>query len=528
MIRGGGAIAGGSALTVEAGLRALRAGGNAVDAAVASSLMAMVAEPLLTGPGGAGIALVRMGGRVRTFDMFANIPGIADPEATAPLMQPVEVKLGTRRYRVGPAAVAVPGLLPGLARMHRRHGSLPLRLLVEPAALTARAGFQVDEGFEQVARLLWPILSRSLPAASLFGREGRALRRGERFSCPALGETLERFAIEGEELFRSGELGRAIAESLADGSRFSVKDLQHYEASERSALEYRYRDASVWVPGPPSASGLLVLQALRSLEDHGRMPAPRSAAQVRFFAHALARIDRVRSGSLRQHLFTPGWVEGFLAALAPDEVGEESAFGAPSTNGGLARPGHTTHISTVDGAGNAVSITSSLGETAGVMVEKHGILLNNFLGEPEVNPPGSQRAAGERLMTMAAPTLLKLGDRLHALGTGGSNRIPSVLLHGLVYLTDHGLSPVQAVLAPRCHFEAGVLQVESADRPAGALEALAVSHPGLARFDKPNMFFGGLHIAAVDPQGFSGAGDPRRAGAFGVAEAGGPAPTIVP
>ena len=275
-------------------------------------------------------------------------------------------------------------------------------------------------------------------------------------------------------------------------------------------MGYRYRDATVWLPPPPSLAGLLVTQALRALEDHGPMPSFASVRQLRFLCHALDRIDHTRRGPLRQRLFDPAFSDGFLAAVAPMEMGEEAAHGRDPR-----RPGNTTHISVVDADGNAVSITTSLGETAGVVAGTTGVVLNNLLGEADVNPPDVTLEAGGRLMTMCCPTLLDLGEGVYAMGSGGSSRIRSAILHGVVYLTDHGLSPDETVRAPRVHVEDGVAHVEADGRPTGTVQALRASPWKVQRFVGANMFFGGLHIAGRDRHGFSGAGDPRRSGAYG-------------
>ncbi len=511
-----GAVAGGSPLTVEAGLEALRAGGNAVDAAVAASLMACVAEPLLTGLGGAGLATIRMNGRVEVLDLFADVPGLSMPAAETRPMRVVEIDFGptTQVFHVGAASVAVPGVPKGLAALHARWGRVPLSRLAAPAVAAATSGVPVSQAFERVLGLLWPIVSLHPVSAARFGNDGRPLKEGDTFRWPELGETLRRFAAEGPSLLHDGPLGRAMVSALGGDSRLGRADLENYSPRFTRALRYRYRDATVWVPGPPSVAGLLVLQALRALEDHGPMPPPLGARQVRYLEHAMGRVDHTRKHGARKHLFDPGFVEGFLSAIAPDEVGEEyvtSGHRPPST-------GHTTHISTVDEDGNAVGITTSLGESCGVPVPEAGLLLNNFLGEADVNPEDVLIGPGQRLMTMCCPTIVEIGDEVYVMGSGGSSRIRSAILHGIVYLTDHGMSPDQVVAAPRAHVEEGVLHLETEGRPPGAVQAARTWQPQLRAFTGSNMFFGGLHMAGCSPRGFSGAGDQRRSGAFGKLE----------
>ena len=164
-------------------------------------------------------------------------------------------------------------------------------------------------------------------------------------------------------------------------------------------------------------------QALRALEDHGPMPEPFGAPQVRFLAHALRRAEQTRGPVLHKNLHAEGFVAGFLAALAPDELGEERAHGVGEGRGRLPRePGNTTHISAVDADGCAVSLTHSLGETCGLMVPGTGVLLNNFLGESDVFPEDADLQPGQRLLTMCCPTLLEVGGATFAMGSGGSSR----------------------------------------------------------------------------------------------------------
>ena len=512
----GGAVAGGSPLTVEAGVWALRQGGNAVDAAIAAQLMACVAEPLLTGLAGAGLAMVRMGGAVETVDLFSTVPLL--PEGNAPQPDAIEIDFGPARQKflVGPASVAVPAVPAGLWAMHQRYGKLRMSQLVEPAARAAVDGVPVTAGFERVLKLLWPIQMRDPRCAALFGAKKPAgarsgpLQEGDTFYNPALAETLRQFGSLGPELFSRGALAEAILDELGVQGRLREADLLAYRPRIHAPIAYRYRDATVWLPQAPSLAGVLVAQALRALEDHGPMPPYASTRQMRFLSHALDRVDHTRRGELRQRLFDTAFVDGFLSALSLNEVGEEAAYGQSRPR----QPGNTTHISVVDGDGNAVSITTSLGETAGLMAGNTGVVLNNLLGEADVYPPDVSLASGARLMTMCCPTLLEVGNDIFAMGSGGSSRIRSAVLHGIVYLTDHGLPADEVVAAPRLHVEDGVVHIEADGRSQAAIQALRASPWQVRTFTGANMFFGGLHLAGRVHTGFTGAGDPRRSGAF--------------
>ena len=212
-------------------------------------------------------------------------------------------------------------------------------------------------------------------------------------------------------------------------------------------------------------------------------------------------VEHTRTNTFHEQLFQEGFVAGFLDALGANQ---------PST-------GHTTHISVVDDQGNAIGITSSLGETAGLCVPGTGVVLNNFLGEDDVNPTAICRPPGERLFTMCCPTIVERGEQVYVMGSGGSSRIRSAILHGIVYMADHAMTAPEMVQSPRAHVEFDHLHVETDGRPPGTLEHLGrMTSLPIKRFEGPNMFFGGLHLAGRRGDQFVGAGDARRSGSFDI------------
>ncbi|MFT5680741.1 MAG: gamma-glutamyltranspeptidase/glutathione hydrolase [Myxococcota bacterium] len=493
----------------------LRMGGNAVDAAIASLMMAAVSEPMLTGPGGAGLAMVRFGGSVVVCDMFTDMPGLGRTPGRAPTMDAVHLDYGPtqQRFDVGPGAVATLGIPAGVMALHQRFGSLPMTTLVGPAVEAAEQGVVIQPGLARILAALTPIVGRSPGLSSLIAPDGHMPVAGEIHRNPGLAETFRQFAVEGDALFRTGRVAGAILETLGDDSLLSADDLSAYSARFRRPVRYRYRNATVWVPGVPSVAGLLVLQALRELEDCGPMPPALGADQIRLMTAAMARADRSRGARFNRSVFLPGFEEGFLTALCPEEEGEEwlhMPLPDPST-------GHTTHISTVDSDGNAVGITTSLGESCGMVAGDTGVILNNFLGEADVNPEGVTRSPGQRLMTMCCPTLLEVDGQVAVMGSGGSSRIRSAVLHGIVYLADHRMSPSEAADAPRSHVDGPVTSIELDGRPEGTRETLADVMDDVHWFEGPNMFFGGLNIAGKRGDEFVGAGDARRSGCFRIA-----------
>lgn len=491
-----GAVAGGNTDTVAAGMRAFELGGNATDAAVAATLMACVSEPLLTGLGGGGLAMVNMDRRTQVLDFFGTMPGL-DGRAHGQ-MRGIDVDFGpvTQRFLAGPASVCVPGMPQGIWELHQRHGTLPLPQLAEPAVAACSEGVRVSFGTQRSAVLLWEILQMTELSAELFGRpDGKGGRRplmeGDTFYNPALGPTLERLAHEGPGFLARGEGAEAMLRCLGQGSALGPRDLSEYRALWTEPLRLDYRGAHIRVPAAPCQGGFQVFHALQAL---GAQPTPEpfSVAQIQAVSAAQHRAEQALPADLADHLFGAEFPRGYLGS------------------------GYTTHTSTVDESGNAVAITSSLGETSGWVVPETGIATNNFLGEADVNPPGHPRPAGERLLTMCTPTLIHRGEDVVAMGAGGSSRIRSAVLHGILYAVDHDLAPAEIPSRPRLHMQDGVLRLESFERPAQTVAAIQAADPGLVLFPEYSMYMGGLHVAGLWRGRLSAGGDPRRSGSADV------------
>ncbi len=200
----------------------LRAGGNAFDAAVAAGFAATATEPILASLGGGGFLLARTAaGEEVLVDFFVAMPGRSGQRHDPDAMEAVPIHFGpaVQVFHVGEASVAVPGMLAGLLHVAQRFGRLDLGDLVAPAVGLAEAGVAVDEVFARVLGLVWPILERTEGGQAMFGREGRALRAGERFVCPELAETLAEVAAGRRLSMAPEELGGGIGEADVDGYR---------------------------------------------------------------------------------------------------------------------------------------------------------------------------------------------------------------------------------------------------------------------------------------------------------------------
>jgi gamma-glutamyltranspeptidase / glutathione hydrolase len=490
-----GVVAAGHPLTAEAGARVLREGGNAVDAAVGAMLTSFAAEQLLTGLGAGGYMLVAGGGMAPVLlDFFVEAPsdrrasgpdGTGGDVATGPPpaeLRAVDVSFGdaAQAFHIGPASCGVYGTPAGVCAAIERWGTMPLAELAASAAALARDGVQLNAGQAYIAKILADLLTSTPECAALWAPAGHVLQEGELLRNPELGDALALLGEEGAEPFYRGEIAAAVCDWMAArGAALSSENLACYSAVAREPVGVRYRDREVLTNPPPSAGGTLLAYALALLD---RGPAPPGLGDV-VAAMGAAQVQR-----------TPEFVEGL------SEVGFLERF--------LARNlGSTTHISVLDSAGRACSVTASNGEGSGVVVPGTGIHLNNVMGEQDLNPLGFHRhPAGRRMPSMMAPSVvLRDGQVELVLGSAGSNRIRSALLQTIVGVVDHGLGARAAVQAPRVHFEDGTLYAE----PGIDLERLTGP---LVEFGDLNLFFGGVQAVLRRDGAIEGAGDPRRGG----------------
>ncbi len=480
-----GVVAAGHPLSAQAGAEVLRAGGNAVDAAIAAMLSSFVAEALLTGLGAGGYMMVAGPGLEPTLlDFFAAAPTRVGDGSEAELLA-LEVSFGdaAQVFHIGPASCAVYGTPAGICEAARRWGTVALEELAAPAARLAREGVVMNRAQAYVAELLAELLTSTPECAAIWAPQGRVLREGDTFANEELAMALERLGGEGAEPFYRGEVAQAVCRWLGErGGSLRPADLAGYAAIAREPVRLGYRDRVILTNPPPSAGGTLLAYALGLLD---KLPSPPSVAGT---VEAMRAAQSERSAEFLDGLAQDGFLEHFIDS----------------------RLGSTTHISVIDGAGLACSVTCTNGECSGVVVPGTGIHLNNMMGEEDLNPLGFHlHPARRRLPSMMAPTIVtREGEVELVLGSAGSNRIRSALLQTVIGVIDHGLGVQQAVEAPRVHFENGIVFAE----PGVAVEDLDDATETV-RFGARNLFFGGVQATLSRDGELSGAGDPRRGGA---------------
>ena len=452
-----GALAAGHPLTAEAGAEVLRAGGNAVDACIAAAAVSWICESPLTGLGGGGFLVVHEApkARLRLLDFFVAVPERA---AAAEELVEIVVDFGDTQqiFYTGPASVAVPGAALGLWEAHGRWGSVPWAELFGRAVQLARDGVVLNEAQAYLHRILDPLLRYSAEGDALYGPGGRALEVGERFAVPELADTIERLAAEGPRFLYHGD----VAARLAAHVPITLADLTRYEVIEREPLARRYRGGELRTNPPPASGGRLLADGLEARGDAD--PTPLAVARA---------------------------MEAQADARHADDIGG------------------TTHISVVDGEGNAASLSCSLGSSSGIVVPGTGIHLNIMLGESHLT--GGERP-GERMRSLMAPSiLLREGRPRLVVGSAGSTRLHGAMLQVVANVAARGLEVGEAVDAPRMHVEAGVAHCED----AAAADELETAGYAVVRWRDRNLFFGGVSAVEIRDDGsLAAAGDPRRGG----------------
>lgn len=510
-----GAIATGHEETTRAAEVVLRDGGNAFDAALAALTAAFVAEPVLATPAGGGYLLARpTGADPRVYDFFVQTPLTRRPTAELDF-HPIAADFGTttQEFHIGLGTVAVPGVVRGMFEVHRDLATRPMPELMRPGIELARQGVILTPIQAYILDVVSPCYTATEAVRTIFAspsRPDRLAQEGDLQRPLRLADALEAIAIEGDDLFYRGELGQRMLQAQAEGGgQLTSDDLAGYRVERRAPLAVTYRDAVVHTNPPPSSGGPLIGFGLQLLLGWHALAGPPSDR-----VH-LERLARVMEATQDARVAATAIDEEHLDVLLDPELVERyrrSVLGRSRVSRG------TTHISIVDAAGNLAMLTVSNGEGSGHVIEGSGIVLNNMLGEEDLNPGGFQRwPPGHRMTSMMAPTLVEWPDgRRCALGSGGSNRIRTAILQVLVDLIDLGLPLADAIEHPRIRVEDGRLSVE------GGIDGASIA--GLEgdfevhRWQDRSLFFGGVHAVMDDGRTQTAAADPRRDGSSLVLE----------
>jgi gamma-glutamyltranspeptidase/glutathione hydrolase len=461
-------------LASEAGLEILKAGGNAVDAAVAVGFALAVTLPNAGNLGGGGFMMVHeaAGGHDIALDFREKAPA----GAARNMYLDAQGNVVDGRSLFTPLAVGVPGTVAGLTHALQRWGTLPLARVMAPAIRLARQGYPVSATLAEALQKSARIMGRWPATRAIFWRDGHPLKTGDRLVQRDLAASLQRIAQGGSAAFYQGIIAQRIAAEMArHGGLISRADLQDYQAMERTPIVGEYRGYRVVTMPPPSSGGIHLVQILNMMEGWPvRQWGAGSAQTIQHMAEAMKLAYADRSKYLGDTDFVRVPVAGLTSKAYARSLAAkiDPTHARPSAD---IQPGHpqpyesnqTTHYSVVDAAGNAVAVTYTLNTNfgSGIVAAGTGILLNNEMDDFSAKPGvanvygligGAANAIqpGKRPLSSMTPTLvLKDGRPWLVTGSPGGARIITTVLETVVDAIDFGMNPAEAAATPRFHHQ---------------------------------------------------------------------------
>ncbi|MFO0741586.1 MAG: gamma-glutamyltransferase [Labilithrix sp.] len=462
-----------NAVSSNVGRDVLAAGGNAVDAAVATAFAMAVAYPTAGNIGGGGFAVTRMKGKVDALDFRETAPAAATRDMyLSPDGKPKP------EAREGIKSVGTPGSVAGLWELFQKYGSKKKTWaeLLAPAIKLAEEGFPIDEGFagtfEQQAGKR---LQKHPVSAALFFPNGQPLAKGTIFKNPELAAVLKRI-VKGPAGFYEGPTAEAMAKQMKEeGGLITLADLKGYKAKWRKPIELTYRGHKIVSMPPPSSGGVTMAMIAHILEGYDlKSKGFQSPEALHYVFEAMRRAYAARNAKLGDpdfvkmpldELLSDKWAKAQQATIKEDKAtpSSEIATGPASGTGP-----HTTHFSVVDASGDAVALTTTINwwYGSGVTVKGCGFLLNNEMDDFAAVPgtangfglvQGEANAIqpGKRMLSSMTPTIVTSADGKVELilgGAGGPTIITSVFQE-LMNVVDFGLDVGKAVSAPRFHMQ---------------------------------------------------------------------------
>jgi gamma-glutamyltranspeptidase/glutathione hydrolase len=518
----------------EAGLAMLRAGGSAVDAAIAAQLVLTLVEPQSSGIGGGAYLIVSDGAALRAYDGRETAPASASPNMY------LDMNGRPRNFRdvqYGGISVGVPGMIAVLAMAHREHGRLPWARLFAPAIALAENGFVVQPRLAREEGDIQRLGTMPDMRAAYFHADGTPIRPGEVLKNPAYAETLKTLAQGGANAFYRGTIADKIVASVTTAPvnpvRFTRADLAGYRAIEREPLCGTYRLYRVCGVPPSTSGGTTVLQILGLLE---RFPSEQLKPGTLTSVHLVSEASRLAYADRNHWLADPAFLDvpvqglvdraylwGRSSLIDPMRVMRLAWPGTPPMRAELKfspmpeQPSFgTSQLAAVDERGQVVSITMTVQAAFGSGLMPGGFILNNELTDFSFEPVIDGRAvanapaAGKRPLSSMSPTIVFApdGSFFAALGSPGGRQIIGYVAQALVNLIDGQMSMAETAAAPR-HINAGGPTVIESGTPLASLSAPLSALGHMVRSDDFDSGINGIRRTAA---GYEGGADPRREG----------------
>ncbi len=500
------AVAASSQLAAEAGVEMAERGGNAVDAAVASSLVQLVTEPgVVSLAAGAFTLIWPPGGKPVMVDGAAEMPGRhAAPEQFGKGgIDSILPYGGGTPTTVGYGSVATPGAIAAYELAAVRYGRLPWQVLVEPAVRHARGGFPMPRASAQYLSTTHEGIFGWNPAAMmpLCDEQGQLKQAGETIRLPTLADSLEFIGEEGARAFYEGDIAHLIVAAMdANEGLLGAADLAAYEARIVDALEVTLDDWHLATAAAPSLGGAALAAMLLLMQG-----SPHRGWTVAM-TDEVVDVQRAVMDYRQQRLDTSMHLPEDIAHLLATARDHPSSLRSPST----------VHVSTADDDGLTCAITASAGYGSGVMPDGTGIWMNNSLGESELTKHGFHALPpGSRLPSNMAPTVGYGSNEVLAIGSPGADRITTAIFQTLLNYAHLDMPIQDAVNHPRLHVEWPTpAEMRVAYEPGLPVDALSCPQ---RRFDDLDMFFGGVSaVTFAAPNRFELAADVRRTGGTAV------------
>jgi gamma-glutamyltranspeptidase / glutathione hydrolase len=477
-------------LASDTGIKVLKAGGNAIDAAVAVAYALAVTFPEAGNIGGGGFMTIRLrDGRQTFIDFRETAPQAATANMYLDAAGNVIPALSTRGYR----AVAIPGTVAGLELARTKYGTRPRAALMADAIGLARDGFVLDQGDADFLNEGADDFAKDAPSAAIFVNHGAPWKKGDRFVQSDLGLVLKAISAGGADAFYKGAIAaRIVAASKAHGGILSLTDFASYRAVERKPVECDYRGYHIVSAPLPSSGGVVICETLNILSGYPIADLGfHSAQSVHYMTEALRRAFHDRNTNLGDPAFVKADVARFISPDYAAELRKGISAETATKSSALGIPGddhegtNTTHFSIVDAQGNAVSLTYTLNDWFGARVTPAGtgILLNDEMDDFSSKPgvpnmfglvegANNAIAPGKRPLSSMSPTIVsKEGKLVMVVGTPGGSHIPTGVLQVMLNVFDHKMTLSEAVDAPRIHaqwlpdvlyYETGALSADTA------------------------------------------------------------------
>jgi len=522
-----GMVVSASGIASEIGRNVLAAGGNAVDAAIATGFALEVTYPLAGNIGGGGFIVIRFpDGRATAIDFREAAPQRATPDMFLD-------STGNYSYQIhheSLKAVGVPGTVAGFALAHQKYGRTPWTRLVDPAVTLASEGFIVPPGLAGSLAGEINYFKKSPAALAAYTKNGQPYAAGERIRQPDLARTLSRIRDGGRDGFYLGETARLLAaEMQRGGGLITAEDLARYQAKERAPIRGSYRGYDIVSMPPPSSGGVALVEMLNILEGYDLAAAGHNSPK---YVHLVAEAMRRAFVDRAHYLGDPYFVEtpidrltskSYAAELRKTIQPDRATASSPAQVAQGFESNETTHYSVVDADGMAVSVTYTLeyGYGLGVVVPGAGFLLNNEMGDFNARPgltdstgligtPANLARPGKRMLSSMTPTIISKDGRLVAVvGSPGGRTIINTVLEVILNEIDFNMGIADAVKAPRFHhqWEPDVLDVEDNGFPQSTVAALEAMGYHVNMRGRQ----GTAHSIRIDPQtgDRQGAADPR-------------------